>query len=106
MTSLAATSDALSYDAGNAVTLTATLTNAAGAFLTPSAVTLRVLDPLGNETDTLLSSLTVVSSGVYSFTLTAITAGIWSYRWESTGTVIAAKDVTFLVTPTIFTSPA
>lgn len=93
------------YDAGNMVTITTTFTNASGVAVNPSSVTLRVMDPNNIETDYMLGTLTNPTTGVFSQNVTVLTSGIWRYRWEATGTLVAASDSSFIVSATPFSNP-
>ncbi len=92
------------YDPGSIVTISVAFTNASGAPVAPSSVTLRVQNPAGTETD-YTTSLTNVSTGVYTQPVTPLISGIWRYRWEATGAVAAATDGAFVVTYTPFSAP-
>lgn len=95
-----------SYDIGSLVTISTTFTNAAGVPTAPTSAKLRVVDPNGNETDYVSgSSLNNPTTGVYNTTVNVLTAGMWTYRWEATGVLIAASDNWFIVNPTIFSNP-
>ncbi len=63
-------------------------------------VTLKLLDPNGNE-----STLTALDDGGgawhYDY-LTVAPGGYWQYRWSSVGTVEAAFEGAFYVTPSPF----
>ena len=68
----------------------------------PVATTCRVLDPTGAETDYTGTQLTRTGVGAYQVPVLPTIVGTWSYRWEGTGTVVAAHDNTFKVSPSSF----
>ena len=90
-----------SYFVGTAVVLTATFTTPTKSPVDPTTVRLRVKDPTGVETD--YTSPTYVSVGIYTQQITPNLTGIWSYRWEGTGAVVASSESKFEVKPTAFT---
>lgn len=87
------------YHLDQLVRVTATLT-VDGVATDPTALTLRVKDPTGATTTYTLTSTPALvkdSVGNYHYDLAAILTGLWSYHWESTGTVQAADDQQFYV---------
>ena len=99
------------YQPGNIVVMNIQFTNNATPPVPadPTTVTLRVIDPRGVETDYSYSSgsgvLTKNSVGNYSYSLEVLLAGLWNYRFEGTGVVIAAAEKMFQVYPSKFSSP-
>lgn len=91
-----------SYEPGSQVTLSVAFTNAAGQPAAPTTVKLRVLDPTGAETDYTGDQLTNGGTGLYSAAIAVAISGNWRYRWEATGSVIAAQDGAFRVLATAF----
>lgn len=81
------------YDVGDVARLTATFVGDAGP-LNPAAVTLRVKRPSG-VTSTVATTNPAVGS--YQADLLVDEAGVWSYRWQSTGVGAAAEEDTFRV---------
>lgn len=73
----------------------------------PTAVSLFISDPSGNETEVTYNPGPIVRTGVgvyyYQFTPTptppaTTAAGTWTYKWQGTGAVIAtSRDTNFLV---------
>lgn len=95
-----------SYPAGNQIVLTSTFTIAAtGAVANPTAVKVRVTDPLGSETDYTGGQLSNPSTGVFTVTITVTTPGVWNYRAEGTGAVFAAQEGQFVVRRSPFANP-
>lgn len=84
------------YDIGDLVTLTATLTNTAGTLSDPTSVTLTVRKPDGSSSTV---SNTRSSTGVYTADVTIDQAGEWNYRWEGTGALVVAEEGQFYVRP-------
>lgn len=97
-----------SYQAGNQVVLSVTFTNATtGALATPTTITCETLDPSETVTQYTNSStpaITNPSQGVYQLILTPTLPGVWRYRWEGTGAVVASSEAAFEVRPSAFVS--
>lgn len=91
------------YAVGESIILSATFT-VATVNTDPTTVTLRIKDPTGNiDVYTLaLATVTRDSAGVFHKDLTIDESGEWFYRWEGTGTCVAADEVQFLVTASEF----
>lgn len=85
------------YDKGDAVRLTATFA-VAGSETDPTTVTLKVKDPSKNtDTYTLATGgVTKSATGVYYRDVVLDEGGEWFYRWEGTGTCMAAGEGHFL----------
>ena len=94
------------YQAGNVVNMIVQFTTAASPSIPadPTTIKLRVLDPNGVETD-YISGLIKNSIGNYSYQLEVFTAGIYNYRFEGLGAVIAAAESSFQVSSSRFPSP-
>lgn len=63
-------------------------------------VTLKLLDPNGNE-----STLTPSDDGAGAWhcdIVTALPAGVWQYRWQGTANVLAAFQGSYYVAPSPF----
>lgn len=87
------------YDVGDVARLTATFTNDLGVPVAPTTVTLRILRPSGTTT-TVATTITAVGS--YRADVPLDQAGVWRYRWVSTGVASAAEESSFRVkTPTV-----
>jgi len=87
------------YDKGDLVRLTGTFTDPNGALADPTAVTLRLRNPLAVAT----TPATVKdATGVYHYDLTLDTVGEWFYRWEGTGAVTTAEEASLYVRATQF----
>ena len=83
------------YEVGDLVRITGTFTNAAGANVDPTIVRGKYKDPSGNAATE--SSPTNSAVGVYYFDIDADEAGVWYYRWWSTGAGQAAAEQSFTV---------
>lgn len=83
------------YDLADQVTFDLQVRNDAGVLVTPTTITLTVTDPAGA-----VSNVVPVSTGIglYSGTVTPAVAGVWVYRWVTTGPGAGAEDGAFLVT--------
>jgi len=86
------------YDKGGAVRLKGTFT-VSSVLTDPTTVTLKVKDSDGTISTYTYSGGTVtkLSTGIYYKDVTVSNDGIWYYKFESTGTVTAAKEGSFEV---------
>jgi hypothetical protein len=84
----------MSFDIGDEVLLTWPLTDTAGTPQDATTVVLTVTAPDGT-----ISTPTVAhpSTGTYTATVTPGSAGMWGFRWQATGSGVAAEDGAFLV---------
>lgn len=92
------------YHVGQLVQLPLTFKDINGTLTDPTAITLSVKDPLGNETVYTLTSTTPLirdSVGAYHVNITVATAGVWSMHCASTGAVQTGGDSQFFVTPAL-----
>lgn len=90
------------YHLGDSVRAAGAFTNSAGTAVDPTVVKLSFRDPSGNETTYIYGTdaqLVRDSAGNYHVDINADEAGIWYYRWWSTGTGQAAEAVKFIVHP-------
>ena len=88
------------YPLGDQIVVTATFVDPRTNQPTnPSAVVLRIRDPLNVETR---PTVTNVALGTYSAIVTPTSSGIWHSRWEGTGAVMAAIENKFEVEPSAF----
>lgn len=87
------------YDIGDQVRVTATLTDLAGTATDPTAVTLTVRKPDGTSTSYTYGAGTVTKSatGVYYKDVDVDQAGEWNYRWTGTGALVVAEEGQFYV---------
>ena len=85
-----------SYPKGQAIKCTAEFKDGdTGAYIDPTTVMFRELDPSGNAADHVYGvDVNVVkeSVGNYYYILTLDEAGTWHYRWVCTGTYVGAED--------------
>jgi hypothetical protein len=97
------------YQPGNIILLSAQFTDDSTppVSLDPTTVKLRIIDPNSVETDYSYSDGTVSkdATGNFSFQLEVVTSGSWFYRWEGTGSVFAANESGFIVSPSAFSNP-
>jgi hypothetical protein len=90
------------YDFVAPVVVESTFMNpASGAPTDPTIVRLRIMDPTGVEQVITTASLTHVSTGVFSYTVPCLKAGVWYFRFEGTGACVAAREGQFVVTSSI-----
>ena len=84
------------YDIGQQVRFSVTFKSQSGALTDPTGVKAKVQDPSGNEaTYTYGVGVAVVKDaglGKYHLDLTIDEQGLWVYRWEGTGALIAAAE--------------
>lgn len=87
------------YDIGDQVRLTATLTDLDGTATDPTAVTLTVRKPDLTATDHTYASgaLTKSGTGVYYRDVTLDQSGNWYYRFAGTGALVVAEEGEFYV---------
>jgi len=92
------------YDYGQAIKVSATFKNDAGAPTDPGTITLKVKGPDAViQTYTYgAAQVTRESAGVYSKVITLNQEGRWYYRYEGTGTVQAAEEKDVLVVDSAF----
>ena len=85
------------YHLGTGVRLTGIFTDVAGAVADPTAISLVVRDPSGNEaTYTFaLGTITRTGVGVYYQDVTCDERGVWYYEWQGTGAVVATTEEAF-----------
>ena len=88
------------HDVGDLVRVTGTFTDADGNAQDPTVVKCDYTDPSGNTTELVYGTdeeLVKSSTGVYYTDINADEAGLWTYRWYSTGTGQAADEGWFQV---------
>jgi hypothetical protein len=98
-----------SYVVHQQVRLTGTFRNAAGELKDPTTVTVKVQDATGAQTIYTFAAAEVVrdSEGVYHKDIEITKpstggGGVWYYRFEGTGAVVAAFESQFGVEQTVF----
>jgi len=88
------------YDLGDLPRITGTFTNAAGVVLDPTAVFCTYRSPAGVLTTLTYgvdAALVKDSTGVYHVDISATLAGVWQYRFYSTGTGQAAETAWYTI---------
>lgn len=91
-----------SYDVGDYVRISNAFTTlVTGAAIDPTTVSLVVRAPDGTSTTYTYAGATVTkdSTGSYHADIPATMAGLWRYRWTSTGTGAASEESVFEVIP-------
>lgn len=92
------------YDVGDLIRVSAAFTSS-GAALDPTALTARYKTPSGATTTLVYGTdagLVKDSTGNYHVDVSATEAGVWYYRFASTGTGQAASESAFRVRATAF----
>ena len=90
-----------SYEIGNRVTLSAVFkSEVTGTFTDPTTVVVRVRDPIGVETTP--TPIIHEGTGLYNITIDPEVPGIWVYRWEGAGAVVAVDERRFEIRGTVF----
>lgn len=92
------------YDVGDLVRVSAAFTSG-GSAIDPTAVTAKVRDPSGNVTTLVYltdGALVRDAAGAFHTDVNADEAGVWTYRFASTGTGQAAAEGTFRVRASAF----
>jgi hypothetical protein len=89
-------------DIGDRVRCTGTFRDIDGDLADPTAIVARVLDPL--EIIQTFQGVDVIKDavGVYFVDLDVDVPGIWTYRFEGTGVVVAAEETAFYVERSAF----
>lgn len=85
----------INYFQGSQVRVMATFENNLHALADPSVITARLKTPAGVTTVYIYQTnveLVRASLGIYYVDLLVNAAGVWSYRFEGTGTVTAASQ--------------
>lgn len=93
------------YDVGDLVRVSGEFKASGGALSDPTVVYVKYKDPSGNETTKQYGVDAAVvkdATGQYHLDIDVDEAGTWYYRWYSTGTGQAAKEVEFIVDPSAF----
>lgn len=88
------------YDNGDLVRCTGTWTDAAGTAQDPTAVLFKYKTPAGVTTMLTYGvdvALVKQATGIYYVDVNANAAGVWKYRFYSTGTGQAAAEASFRV---------
>ncbi len=90
------------YQLGNPVTVQVTFT-ASTVPVDPSTIKLRIRD--SSQVETIYTSgFLHPSTGVYQYQILPAFPGVWVYRWEGFGAVVAASEKSFEVVPSAFTN--
>jgi hypothetical protein len=92
------------YDLGDVVQLTGTFTDPLDddAAIDPTKVYCTIREPDGTATTYeygLDAEINKSSTGIYTMNVDADSAGVWYYRWWSTGNGKAAEEDAFRVAP-------
>jgi hypothetical protein len=90
----------MEHDIGDKVTLKALFYNKKKALADPTAISLKIKDPGGNEA---AQTPTRVGEGTYTYDLIFDEAGLWYFRWEATGAVHTAGEGRIKVRTSDFT---
>lgn len=91
-----------SYPVGSLVRVSAAFTDASGAAVDPTTVTLQVKTPAGTVTSYVDPDVVHDGVGLYHYDIDGSTVGNWEYRWSSTGTGQAAEESSFTIEHTEF----
>lgn len=93
----------MSYHVGDKITIYGTWTNAAGVATDPGSIFAKYKDPAGTVTTYTYSvdaELVKDSAGIYHVDIDADEAGMWYYRFYSTGSGQASSTIaSFVVFP-------
>lgn len=90
------------HDRGDLVRLQIELRDESGALRDPTSVELTIRAPDGALVSHETAALTHVSTGVYAFNLSLDEAGVYAYRWKTTGNPQVAEVGTEEAVPSIF----
>lgn len=95
----------MSYHVGQEVQVLFDFTNAAGAYVDPTVVTLELKTPDGTKTPYVYPTapeITKTSTGRYVFKKVVTASGMYYYRPTGTGALIAADEGAFFVVESQF----
>ena len=94
------------YHIGDPVRVSGVFKDFSDNLADPTTVTLRVLDPSGNETsystDDSPNTVEKTSTGNYYVDVPVSERGDWRYRWEAAGNIQGAEPGQFVVAPSYF----
>jgi hypothetical protein len=92
------------YPVGQRVKTTVTFADYSGTPTDPTTITFKYENPAGTVTTIIYpaAGVTKIGTGVFSAEVTFDTAGSWWRRWNGTGTIVAAFEAPWFVTPTRF----
>jgi hypothetical protein len=86
------------YEIDTTVQLNVTFSELGGIPFDPSAITLFLEDPTGNETTVSMGSLTHGGTGVWSYQFTPAISGTWVYKFQGSGNcAVTTPDTKFVV---------
>lgn len=91
-----------SYPFGSVILLATAFRTAKRVLVDPTVVTLYIRGADGTEITYTNTDITKISTGVYNRQFYPDTSGVWKYRWEGKGEVIAANEKSFEVKPSDF----
>jgi len=94
------------FDIGDLMRITGIFADAFGGFIDPAAVNVTITTPAGVVTTKVyLVDIDLIrdSAGHYHVDISLTAAGVWTYRWFSTGVGQGAATCTFVVEPTVKT---
>lgn len=91
----------MTYEVGDLAQLQVTFTNINGVLTDPTTVTLTVNDPTGAQVIYALPPIVHVSTGVYTYNLSVLLTGIYTYQWTGTGALQAVQQGTLTCAATI-----
>lgn len=95
----------MAYDIGDQIRCSVEFTNRSGTYVDPSSVTFKIKNPTGTITSYIYGTddkLVKEATGKYYILIEPTSSGIWHYRFEGDGIVIAASESNFVVKATQF----
>jgi len=81
----------MSYDIGDLITLSTLIRNVAGTPVNTPTVVIAVTKPDGTLVAPAPTVTNTAAGGLYTAPLTPDAAGVWSYVWTASGTVVAVE---------------
>lgn len=87
------------YDIGDKITLSTVVRDEAGTPVNTPTVTIAVTKPDATVVSPAPTVTNTAAGGVYTAPVTADMAGLWTYVWTASGTVIATEPGQFTVDP-------
>lgn len=88
------------YDVGDEVRISVVITNEDDEEANPTVTTFKFTDPSGNTTTYTYGTddeLARDSTGNFHVDITPDEPGVWYYKWQGTGAVVAAEEGSFNV---------
>jgi len=93
----------MAYDIGDQIRLKATFNNPSGVPTAPTDIYVKIRTPAGVKTTYHYGDappndqIKKETTGAYYIDVSITASGYWTYRWEGTGTIVAAEEAQYQV---------